>query len=102
MRLLIARHAEPDYTVDSLTPKGWREAALLADRLEREQIDAFYCSPLGRARDTAKVTLNRTGRQAQTLEWLREFHAPVLHPNAGKVRAPWDFYPAYFAADPDF
>ena len=102
MWLLFVRHAEPDYTVDSLTPKGWREAALLADRLEREQIDAFYCSPLGRARDTAKVTLNRTGRQAQTLEWLREFHAPVLHPNAGKVRAPWDFYPAYFAADPDF
>ena len=33
MKLLIIRHADPDYAVDSLTPEGRREAALLADRL---------------------------------------------------------------------
>ena len=29
--ILIIRHGEPDYSVDSLTDKGWREARLLAD-----------------------------------------------------------------------
>ena len=32
MRLLIVRHADPDYSIDSLTPAGWEEAKLLADR----------------------------------------------------------------------
>ena len=31
MKLLIIRHGEPDYSIDSLTEKGWREAELLAD-----------------------------------------------------------------------
>ena len=30
MRLLFIRHAEPDYSTDTLTEKGRREAALLA------------------------------------------------------------------------
>ena len=25
MRLIFIRHAEPDYSIDSLTEKGWRE-----------------------------------------------------------------------------
>ena len=25
MKLLIVRHGDPDYTIDSLTEKGWRE-----------------------------------------------------------------------------
>lgn len=33
MRLLIVRHADPDYSIDSLTPAGWEEAKFLADRL---------------------------------------------------------------------
>ena len=33
MRLMIVRHGDPDYSIDSLTPKGWKEAELLADRL---------------------------------------------------------------------
>ena len=33
MKLMIVRHAEPDYSIDSLTPAGWEEAKILADRL---------------------------------------------------------------------
>lgn len=76
LRILIIRHAEPDYAKDSLTEKGWREAEFLADKLEHEKIDACYLSPLGRAQDTAKVTLAHRAK-AKTLGWLREFHAPV-------------------------
>ena len=32
MRILIVRHGDPDYEKDSLTPKGFREAELLAER----------------------------------------------------------------------
>ena len=31
MKLLIIRHADPDYEIDSLTEAGHREARLLAD-----------------------------------------------------------------------
>lgn len=41
MRLMIIRHGDPDYSIDSLTPKGWREAKLLADRLCRMDIKKF-------------------------------------------------------------
>ena len=33
MRIIFVRHAEPDYANDTLTEKGWREAALLAERV---------------------------------------------------------------------
>ena len=70
MKLLIVRHGEPDYEHDSLTEKGWREAELLADRLCRLNIRAFYVSPLGRAQATARPTLERLGRKAEVLDWL--------------------------------
>ena len=33
MKLVIVRHADPDYSIDSLTPTGWKEAELLSERL---------------------------------------------------------------------
>ena len=77
MRILIIRHGDPDYEKDSLTQKGWHEAELLADKMEKTDVTAFYVSPLGRAQDTASVTLKRLGRNAKTYHWLREFHAPI-------------------------
>ena len=35
MNIYIVRHAEPDYSIDSLTEKGWREAELLSRILLR-------------------------------------------------------------------
>ena len=32
MKLLIVRHGDPDYSIDSLTEKGWREAELLSKK----------------------------------------------------------------------
>ena len=33
MKIMIIRHGDPDYSIDSLTEKGWREAELLSQRL---------------------------------------------------------------------
>lgn len=49
MRLIFIRHAEPDYSIDSLTEKGWPGSEALAERTKRWKVDEFYCSPLGRA-----------------------------------------------------
>ena len=59
MRILIIRHAEPDYTTDTLTEKGKREALLLSERLSRLPIRAFYVSTMGRARETAAPTIRK-------------------------------------------
>lgn len=100
MRLIFVRHAEPDYAHDSLTQKGWREAALLAERAAGWKVDEFYCSPLGRARDTASLTLKKAGRDATVCDWLREFHAPVIDPESGRERICWDLLPGYWTKIP--
>ena len=100
MRLIIIRHGDPDYEKDSLTPKGWREAELLADRISKLDVRGFYCSPLGRARDTAGVTLKRMGREAAVLDWLQEFPARILDPETGERRIAWDLMPSYWTERP--
>ena len=44
MKLIIIRHGDPDYSIDSLTEKGWREAELLSERISRLDVKAFYLS----------------------------------------------------------
>ena len=76
MKIIFIRHGEPNYEIDSLTEKGWREAELLSKRTAKWNVTDFYCSPLGRAKDTASFTLKNAGREAEILPWLREFDAP--------------------------
>ena len=59
MRLMIIRHGDPDYDEDSLTPTGWREAEALSERMKELPVTKFYVSPLGRAKDTASLTLQK-------------------------------------------
>ena len=103
MRLLIIRHAEPDYEKDSLTPKGWREAELLADRLTKLNIRDFYVSPLGRAKDTASVTLKRLGRTAVEYDWLKEFETRIQRPDVpDRKKGAWDWLPQDWTCEEEF
>ncbi len=99
MKILLIRHGDPDYEKDSLTEKGWREAALLSERISQMNIQAFYVSPLGRAKDTASLTLQKMQREAEELPWLREFHAPIPDFHTGALRIPWDQLPADWTAE---
>lgn len=96
MKILLIRHGEPNYEIDGLTEKGEREAKLLAKRLEKENISAIYCSPLGRARLTAAPTEMLLGISAEIKPWLREFdkHA-VRHPYMDEDSCCWDVLPEY-------
>ncbi len=94
MRLIIVRHGVPDYEKDSLTEKGWREAAILADRISRLEVKDFYVSPLGRARDTASLTLEKMGRKATVCPWLREFAPQIMRPDVSdRTTISWDWLP---------
>ncbi len=101
MKLIFIRHGEPDYEADSLTEKGWREAELLAKRAADWNVTDFYCSPLGRAQHTAECTLKKVQRTATTLEWLREFNAPIWDEMMQRRKTPWDFYPEFMAQNPE-
>ena len=91
MKLIIIRHGDPDYSIDSLTATGWKEAELLSHRLKKLDVKDFYCSPLGRARDTSKPTLAAMNREAEILPWLREFAPKVAKPC--KTGVAWDWLP---------
>ena len=100
MKLIIIRHGDPDYTIDSLTEKGHKEAALLAERIAPMDVKAYYVSPLGRARDTARYTLEKAGRTAEVLDWAREFDT-LIDDGSGKSIA-WDWLPADWTAVPEY
>lgn len=103
MKLLIVRHGDPDYSIDSLTEKGWREAGYLAERIAALDVKAFYVSPLGRAKDTASLTLDRMGREAEECPWLREFDAPIRRPDVTDHKMiTWDWLPQDWTAEPRF
>jgi len=101
MKLLIIRHGDPDYSIDSLTPTGWKEAELLADRISKLNVKDFYVSPLGRAKDTASVTLNRMGRTAEEMPWLQEFPSRIIKP-IGVDDICWDWLPQDWANEARF
>ena len=94
MKIMFVRHAEPYYAIDSLTAKGHREAELLSRRLSKIDVKAFYTSPLGRARETARYTLEKVGREAHVLPWLAEFRGYSINPENGSHRIPWDYKPS--------
>lgn len=101
MRLLLIRHGDPDYEIDGLTKTGKREAALLAERIAPMNIAECYVSTMGRARETARPTLEKTGWTATECDWLREFSVRVHRPDCdGLSQVPWDWLPQDWAKSP--
>ena len=101
MKIIFIRHAEPDYEHNTLTQKGQREAEILVNRSKNWDITDFYCSILGRARQTAAPTLAYFGREAEIHEWLREFECPIDDPECpGHRKVCWDFSPRYLEEHP--
>ncbi|MCR5475092.1 MAG: histidine phosphatase family protein [Lachnospiraceae bacterium] len=104
MKLVLIRHADPDYEHDCLTEKGEKEAGYLSEYLKDKKIDEIYVSPLGRAKRTAIPTVEKLGIKMQEEEWLREFEAPICRPDKpeGVLSIPWDWLPYDWTGYPDF
>lgn len=97
MKLIIIRHGDPDYEIDSLTKTGWEEAERLSERISALNVKDFYVSPLGRARDTASCTLKKCVRTAKVLEWLREFDVRI-----DERPVTWDMLPEEWTVVPEY
>ena len=103
MKIVFIRHGDPNYELDALTEKGILEAKALMPRIEKINADYYYVSPLGRARQTAQIAMERIDKEAKVLDWLREFPAVVEHicePNPGPQC--WDWMPSDWAKEPSF
>ena len=73
MRIVLIRHGEPNYEKDCLTELGHKQAEIAAQRLLKERIDEVYCSPLGRARQTAQAYAEVSGNKDITiLDFMQE------------------------------
>jgi probable phosphoglycerate mutase len=84
MRLYIIRHADPDYDNDSLTEAGRKEAEALARLMASQGLDKIYCSPMGRANDTARHTATLLHMDYEIENWTKE-----LWPELALGESPW-------------
>ena len=119
MRILLIRHADPDYTNDTLTEVGHREAELLGEYLKDREVGDVYVSPMGRAKKTAEYILKaKEMTDYKVLDWAHEFEYEVdfqndelydayIGENIGEdgtvyPRVAWDMYPRKFTATDDY
>lgn len=91
MRILLIRHAEPDYPNNTLTPKGFREAEYLSERLQNSNITHIYSSPLNRAVLTAKPTAEKINKEITICDWMTEFEGKLNLD--GVTRHTWNILP---------
>lgn len=80
MEIILVRHAIPQRreTVDGpadpdLSEAGHRQAALAAEYMSSEPVDALYCSPMRRARQTAEPFERLLGLTATPLDGVAEY-----------------------------
>ncbi len=100
MRILIIRHAEPDYPNNTLTEKGFREAELLSHRLIHRNIRDIYASPLPRAVLTAEPTAKKMDKSITTFDWLQEFRGRLTDMR-GEDHISWDIRPREWTSVPE-
>lgn len=93
MKILLIRHADPDYAADSLTPEGHKEAEALGERIAAQGLDRLFASPLGRAQRTAGYIAAQTGLAVETEPWIRELHGWQVGSLPDGASHAWD-YPA--------
>jgi len=87
MRILIIRHADPDYPNDTITAAGHLEAKALAQRLKKEGIDRIYSSPVNRAVHTMQYTAELLGIEPVIEPWTRELSLNPLMFEGSKIAA---------------
>jgi len=93
-----ARHIVNGHRQTSLTPRGRRQAQEAAQKLKKEKIDAFYSSPLKRAKKTAQIiekTIVKPSFKIQPLLIERDFG--VL---TGKKTSLFPQYASHFLTSP--
>ena len=91
MKILIIRHAEPDYPNNTLTEKGFVEAEYLSEKLLKSNITHIYSSPLNRAVLTAKPTAEKINKDIKICDWLTEFEGKIILDDEKRIS--WNVLP---------
>lgn len=102
MRILIIRHADPDYEHNTLTEVGFKEAKVLRDYLKEYDFDEVYTSDYPRAKLTCDEVMKYHDNEVNVVSWLREFDSRVNIPNGQSNNITWDIYPDYYTKLNDF
>ena len=73
MRIVLIRHGDPNYEKDCLTELGHKQVKVAAQRLLKEGIEEIFCSPLGRACQTAQAFSEASGiSEIKILDFMQE------------------------------
>lgn len=89
MLLYIIRHGDPDYATDTLTERGMLQAEAVGKRLAASGINRVFCSPMGRAMQTAQPTCRLLGLDFTVEPWAKEIgdeHRLTPYPD-GKLKS---------------
>ena len=88
MKIIIARHGKTNENMEEklsgnsnnaqLIEEGYEHAKRLGEILGKRKIDGIFCSPLDRARETARPVLEVLGKEAVVDERLTEFDFGTL------------------------
>ena len=65
MKLLIIRHGDPYYEIDSLTQKGWKEAEYLSEKLCGLDVKAFLYVTVGAGAGYGKAHPGKAGKNCR-------------------------------------
>jgi broad specificity phosphatase PhoE len=90
MKILLIRHAEPDYPNNTITAAGHLEAQALASYLQQIGINRIYSSPINRAVLTMKYTADRLGIEPGIEQWTRELSWQASDEKGGGPIAAWN------------
>lgn len=97
MLLYIIRHGEPDYSTDTLTERGKRQAEAVGKRLYDSGIDRIFSSPLGRAKETAEPLCNLLQLEKNIEEWTKEItDEGMANLDNGKIQGVWTIQNTYY------
>ncbi len=91
MHLYLIRHADPDYSNDTLTPQGFKEARALAARMASVGLTHLYSSPLPRALLTAQSIARLSPLPIVQKDWLVEPAHLTLVQNGDTYKI-WDTF----------
>ena len=101
MLLYIVRHGEPDYTTDTLTQQGRREAEAVSRRMVKSGINRVFSSPMGRARQTAQPTCDKLGLAYTVLDWAHEIEDGRLTDFPLGKRQSVTYVPSFYYRTPE-
>ena len=95
MKIVIIRHADPNYTNGTLTKAGIAEVKALSAYYSDKDFDYIYCSPLNRALLTAKAVIKK--KKINIEPYLKEFIHSITY--KGQKHVTWDFLPTELEDD---